>query len=299
MVQPSLFGSSTEPPPKPASDDVVRMRALITVKAAPTPSESYGETVCVAALRLDLRPTWVRLYPINFRALSHDDQFKKYDVVSVDAVPARQDQRRESWKPRLDTLVRELHLPPWSRRRPWLDPMVEDSMCRLNRAVRADPNAQSLALVRPREVTRLEIAPHPGWTPDQQKKIDAYANQPDLFDSKDRTPLEPPRFRGIYHYRCFDRQCRGHRQGILDWEFVALQRHLARLGDRALAAELRRKFLTTMCDPSRDVAFYVGNQAKRPHVFSVLGVYYPRRRALAVASASISTSRWQRRWSAS
>lgn len=123
MVQPSLFGSSTEPPPKPASDDAVRMRALITVKAAPTPSESYGETVCVAALRLDsARPTWVRLYPINFRALSQDDQFKKYDVVTVDAVPARQDQRRESWKPRLHTLVRELHLPPWSRRRPWLDP---------------------------------------------------------------------------------------------------------------------------------------------------------------------------------
>jgi hypothetical protein len=30
-----------------------------------------------------------------------------------------------------------------------------------------------------------------------------------------------------------------------------------------------------MCDPRRDTAFYVGNQAKRAHVFSVLGVYYP------------------------
>lgn len=32
-----------------------------------------------------------------------------------------------------------------------------------------------------------------------------------------------------------------------------------------------------MCDPRRNVAFYVGNQAKRTHVFSVLGVYYPER----------------------
>ena len=72
-----------------------------------------------------------------------------------------------------------------------------------------------------------------------------------------------------------------------DWEFVAEQRRLAHLGDRALAAALRRKFLSTMCDPSRDVAFYVGNQAKRPWVFSVLGVYYPgggdRRRSLRAA----------------
>jgi hypothetical protein len=45
--------------------------------------------------------------------------------------------------------------------------------------------------------------------------------------------------------------------------------------------ELRRvledKFLMMMCDRRRDVAFYVGNQAKRVHVFSVLGVYYPER----------------------
>lgn len=150
-------------------------------------------------------------------------------------------------------------------------------MCRLNRAARADPHAQSLALIRPREITRLEITPHPGWTPDQQQKIAAYANQPDLFDPGGRTPLAAPRLRGTYHYRCFDRRCRGHRQGMRDWEFVAEQRRLAHLGDRALAAALRRKFLSTMCDPSRDVAFYVGNQAKRPWVFSVLGVYYPRR----------------------
>jgi hypothetical protein len=35
---------------------------------------------------------------------------------------------------------------------------------------------------------------------------------------------------------------------------------------------LRDTFLTMMCNPRRNVAFYVGNQAKRPHV---LGVSYP------------------------
>jgi hypothetical protein len=49
---------------------------------------------------LDLtRPGWIRLYPINFRALDADDQFKKYEVVTVEAKPARPDPRHESWKP--------------------------------------------------------------------------------------------------------------------------------------------------------------------------------------------------------
>jgi hypothetical protein len=43
---------------------------MITVKAAPNPSEQYGETVCVAGLQASVEsPGWVRLYPINFREL--------------------------------------------------------------------------------------------------------------------------------------------------------------------------------------------------------------------------------------
>lgn len=111
MVQLSLFGpSEAEPDPKPADDRPVRMRILVTVKAAPNPSAKYGETVCVAGLRVDLlRTTWVRLYPINFRYLDSDEAFKKYDIISVDAKPARQDPRRESWKP-IGRIRKEKHM---------------------------------------------------------------------------------------------------------------------------------------------------------------------------------------------
>ena len=55
---------------------------LITVKAAPTPSTTYGETVCVAGLSADPSdPGWVRLYPINFRHLDDTSQFAKYDII--------------------------------------------------------------------------------------------------------------------------------------------------------------------------------------------------------------------------
>lgn len=279
VTQMSLFGlGDTGPDPKPVDDRVVRMQVLITVKAAPNPSEKYGETVCVAGLRTDvLKPSWVRLYPINFRHLDSDEKFRKYDIVSVNVKPARQDQRRESWKPIMDSIQREQHLDTWRSRRPLLGPCVEDSMCRLNRDAQARPDAQSLALVRPREVRAFKIVPHPGWTPDEQHKIEAYASQPDLFSGRSRTPLQAPRFKAAYHYRCHEPGCKGHKQHIIDWEFVALQRRLRGYSDKALAEALEAKFLGEMCAPDRDVAFYVGNQAKRVHVFSVLGVYWPRR----------------------
>src|SRR5689334_6880643 len=52
----------------------VRLRMLVTAKAAPNPSERYGETVCVSGLSTDPeRPGWVRLYPINYHDLGSND----------------------------------------------------------------------------------------------------------------------------------------------------------------------------------------------------------------------------------
>jgi hypothetical protein len=223
------------------------------------------------------KPGWIRLYPINFRHLASDEQFRKYDIIAVDARPARQDQRRESWKPVMETMVKERHLTPWRSRQAWLDPYIEDSMCRLNDAARADANAQSLALVRPMDVDGLDVEPHPGWTAPEQRKIDAYVNQLDLFSNQDRTPLQAPRFKAAYRYRCHEPRCAGHRQGVIDWELVAFQRRLRHLSDEELRRAIHQKFLGQLTAPSRDVAFYVGNQAKRAHVFSVLGVYWPPR----------------------
>jgi hypothetical protein len=62
---------------------------------------------------------------------------------------------------------------------------------------------------------------------------------------------------------------------LRDWEFVALQRRLRGLSDVDAMHQLERRFLDELCKSSKDVAFYVGNQAKREQAFSVLGVYYP------------------------
>jgi len=282
LSQDSLFGETVERPSvKPTRGLVQRHRVLITVKAAPNPSSTYGETVCVAGIRLgDVGPQgWIRLYPINFRHLSDkNEQFKKYDIVTVECRPANE-ARLESWRPMMATLVREAHVPPWKKRRPLIDPLIEDSMCAIRVAASKSAAAPSLGLVRPSEVIDFRIERHPGWTKSDQAKIDKYVNQLDLFDEQDKSPLEAPRFIGSYRWRCGESSCMGHEQRTLDWEFAALQRHLWQASEADAKEAIRKRFLDELCAPSRDVAFYVGNQAKRPQTFSILGVYYPERGA--------------------
>ena len=277
----SLFGPDPgSVPVKPADDRAARLRILITVKAAPNPSETYGETVCVAGLRVDLEsPGWVRLYPINFRELDSDQKFAKYDIVSLEARPNRSDPRAESWRPQMATLRKEGHLVGWPRRLGYVSDYIEGSMCGLLDGIRDHPPAKSLAAIHPRQVTGLDIEPHPGWTPGEQAKIDRYVSQLELpgMEKAPRTALEAPRFKGWYKYLCHAPACKGHRQGIYDWEFVALQRHLSGRSADAARTELRRRFLDQICAPDRDVVFFVGNQAKRQQTFMVLGAFYPRR----------------------
>lgn len=280
LEQLPLWGPDTndDPRPKPILARPAKLRLLITVKAAPNPSARYGETVCVGALGLDpSRTGWIRLYPVHYRDLDDDGKFHKYDIVHVDALPARQDQRRESWKPIVDTITAERHIASRQSRRNLLDPLVEDSMCRLNKQARDDPSAQSIALIRVADISALQIKRHPGWSAEDRRKIAGYLNQLDLLEPAKRSPLQAPRFTGAYRYRCADRHCRGHQQTLWDWEFVALQRRLGQLTDAEAAEQLRNKFLTQLCAADRDVAFYVGNQAARPQSFSIGGVYAPRR----------------------
>jgi hypothetical protein len=50
-------------------------RVLILCKTYPSPSAKYAETSCVAGMTEDGR--LIRLYPVPFRLVSDDQQFKK------------------------------------------------------------------------------------------------------------------------------------------------------------------------------------------------------------------------------
>lgn len=254
-------------------------RVLITVKAAPQPSEKYGDTVCVAGIRMreGTGPEWIRLYPIPFRSMEELEKFQKYELVEVNVMPSNDDFRSESYKPDRSSLVHLEQLPPWKRRHPFVQPLADRwTMCEILSAMRGRQPYPSLAVVRPRSVEDLEVSLHPGWSETQQAKIDRAANQLDLFDDGSRrpAPLEAPRFTAHFHYTCMTPSCRGHRQSLIDWEASELvRRHHAGDDDPTAAQALRVRFFTEMADPSREPLFFVGNQAQKPAAFAVLGVY--------------------------
>ena len=73
-----------------------RERILITVKTYPTLSRKYGETVCSAGIRED--GTWVRVYPVPFRRLGEEEQYKKYDWLECRLVRSSSDPRPETFR---------------------------------------------------------------------------------------------------------------------------------------------------------------------------------------------------------
>lgn len=249
---------------------------LVVVKAAPQPSAAYGDTVCVAGIRMrESGPEWIRLYPIPFRSMEEYLQFTKYDLIRLQVKPASKDPRSESYIPDRSTIEAVAHLDPWKPRHRYVSPLSSQwTMCGILRAQRARQEFPSLAVIRPREVRDFKLTVHPGWTPEQAQKLKVNLGQEDLFGDAPKVQLlEAPRFEGKYSYLCEDKACKGHVQGLLDWELVALERRLKDRDDVTAMSEIRKRFFTQMCAPDRRPLFFVGNQLKHPLAFSVIGVY--------------------------
>ena len=132
--------------------------ALVVVKTYPAPSAKHGETVCVAGARLDGpdAPSWIRLYPISFRALESDTQFKKYQRLRV-PVRARgtYDPRPESYQPGIAGITpgdRYDTRKNWALRRALIEPLIgARTTCKLielNQGATMDQSVPSLGMVR-------------------------------------------------------------------------------------------------------------------------------------------------------
>ena len=254
-------------------------RVLVVVKASPQPSRRYGDTVCVAGLELtDGPPRWRRLYPVPFRYLDGEAQFRKYDVLDVRLRDASPDKRPESRKIDVSGIRTTQNLASWQDRARVIGQVRDPTMCRLVRNARTDLNAQSLAAVTPRGIDGLDFEPHPGWSPIERAKLDEYRRQGDLFDAGPVRALEAPRLVVKLRYRCTEPGCEGHAQRIIDWELTALQSRYRQQTRDELERVITRNFLEIPFGDGREPRIFVGNQEdpRRRAAFTVLGLYYPR-----------------------
>ncbi len=261
----------------------VMARVLITVKTYPAPSARYGETVCIAGVRLggEDDPSFIRLYPIPFRMLEASDQFKKYQIVDVPVTPrGMKDPRPESFQPDTDRFVLSDTIDTkkkWSKRAELIQPLIgATTVCELiglNRAGTMADSIPSFGLIRP-DIRALKVEKGQPWSARQFDKVRA-ATEPTLFNEEGLVELQPVPYRIRFQYRCEEDGCRGHKQELIDWELGAAGLYWPqRYGDRT--AQMIEQKWSEMADPSKkDVHFYVGNQHQRRESFSVCGLWSP------------------------
>jgi hypothetical protein len=256
---------------------------LVTVKTYPNPSDKYGETVCVAGVRLDGHaPEWVRLYPMKFRMVDYEHQFRKYEIVELSVSShGALDPRPESMRPD-QSRIRSVRVVDtsknWAERRLLVGPLAgATTTCELvaaNQAVSYSQPAPSLGLVKVHDPSILVTEGDP-WNPRQQAKV-VSAARPDLFNPDGFRELEPAPFRVRIHYRCGHRSCRGHEPTLIDWETGQAGRKWSREVGAERAKQMLRQKCEELLGPERDAHLFVGNQHQHRAAFLALGIWSPK-----------------------
>ncbi len=242
-----------------------RERILITVKTYPTLSRKYGETVCTAGIRED--GTWVRLYPVPFRRLDEQEQYKKYDWIECDVMHSRTDHRPESFNPvEVRQLVPVGHVDTaanWRERRRLLlqTAQVHTRLQTIIDAAKA--NQMSLTVFKPARVLDFvwEEDDERDWNLAKLKAMRENALQADLFsDEKWRTTFQViPKLPYNFSYRFEDETGKHSELQVLDWEAGQLYWNCLRNcdGDEACALDkVRQKYFDVFT--AKDLHFFLG-----------------------------------------
>jgi len=254
--------------------DLQHLRVLITVMTYPHPKQSHDEVVCTAGVTED--GEWIRLFPVDYRYLPEQQQFRKYQWIELDVRPQgyKTDVRKESREPRLDSiqLIGE-PIPSankWQARRVIIDQLPHHTV---NQLIQLHEEEHiSLGVVRPKRVLDLEISPTDReWEPKYQQIF----QQLRLF--REPLPLRKIPFEFRYVFECEDDE-KPRRALITDWELGALYlREEVRLGSEQAAAEsVKTKFLGEICREDKDTRFFMGTVFPFNH-WIVVGTFWPPR----------------------
>lgn len=257
---------------------------LILAKTYPSPSAQYIETSCVAGVTSD--GCMRRLYPVPFRLIEKDSQFKKWQWINVRVEKANKDRRPESHKIYVDTLQlgkRIVTSDGWFERRRWLDKLPTYSDFRAIEDAR-QVDQVSLALLKPARVLGLDIieARHPDWTPEEREKLAReqmeLLTEPEAQEEVRELRKVPYDFR--YRYVC--ENAVGpveYTHKIVDWEVGALYWNCRNRYGANWEAPFRAKLEAELID--KDLMFLMGNMHRFPQQWLIVSLIYPPRQSPA------------------
>ncbi len=259
-------------------------RVLITVKTYPTLSRKYGETVCTAGVRAD--GSWMRIYPVPFRRLEEQEQYKKFDWIEADFIRSRSDIRPETHHPADPTkLLPSGHMGTednWRERRELLlkRATVYEQLEPL--FVGAKENRLSLAVFKPAKIRGFIWEDDDReWDENKLAQMRNMNRQTELFaeESWRQAFKVIPKLPYAFSYQIEDVAGRKSTMQVLDWECGQLYWNcFRRYGEESVALEkVKAKYLDEF--GKRDLHFFLGTTQQfhgfAPNPWIIVGVFAP------------------------
>lgn len=247
-------------------------KILILAKTYPQPSRKSRETVCVAGVNEngELR----RLYPIPFRFLEGDKQFRKWQWIEARILRDTSDFRPESHKVDIDS-IKLLDVigteKGWQERRRYFTPLIVTGLESLE--IMREQHKTSLGVVKVAEIQDFVIQkePEPEWSQEQESSL----LQSGMFDTVaalQRSKLVKMPHRFYYDILCIGDQA-PQRRLILDWELGALYWKMVREHPKQWEDKMRHRFLEEF--RQKDLHLLMGTVKAHPHVWCVVSCFYP------------------------
>lgn len=271
-----------------------RERVLVLCKTYPSPSEKHAETSCVAGMTA--QGDLIRLFPVPFRLIRDDQQFKKWQWISAQVYKASDDRRPESHKIYVDTIVLDgaplSTARAWELRRQEIDKLqLFTDFAELDR--RREFDEITLGLLRPRKILGLDITPldQMEWTDEERRKLVQHQQQAGLFDDGDARALQTLRkipFAFHYRYECeVGCEMRSYRHKIADWEVGALYWNCRKRHGSDWEQSFREKIEREL--PGADLMFLMGTIHRFPDQWLIVSLIYPpHRRSGTSAQAELA-----------
>ena len=246
-----------------------KKKALIVVRTYPAPAKTGVEISCTAAITDDGQ--WLRLYPVPYRFLQHDQRFAKYQWIEFVATKATKDSRPESHKIKPESIkIISAPLPTkheWAARKKIVSPLMVHCLCCLEKA-RAESGHPTLGIFRPHRIEKLAIKPDRAtWTAKQLNVL----RQGHLFEDKQIQELEKVPYKFQYKFFCEHNTCKGHQLMCTDWEMgESWRKWKDKYGDQ-WEAKFRETYERKMM--GSDTHFFVGTLHKHPNRWIVVGLF--------------------------
>lgn len=267
-------------------DEIPQAKILITVKTYPLPSSKYEELVCTAGLLENGK--WIRVYPIPFRSLPYQEQYKKYNWVELNLVRKHDDFRPESYSPKrkLEEPIKFLSAVGtangWAERKKLALSEVFTSMQDLIQLAKGDEK-KSLGTLKPSEIVDFVIEEDTReWKQDWLDWLQqaSFLDHNKVGHGKQREVVRKLPYK--YSYKFLSQGDRQPRKLMIeDWEIGALYWNcLAQTeGDEVAANQLVRNRFFDEFVSKKDLYFFLGTTKQyhnvSPNPFVIIGVFYP------------------------